>query len=250
MLDVHKELKMKWKMDAYDFKARFLPSIAALAVPAILFGYFFWPDLKTMMEIKEQVSSLIGGILTPAVIASALGYFLQSANQNISKYVFQIPFVGKDGSRLPTTNYLLWNDSFYPTQKKKRLYAKIKSKYGIDILSQKVNKSQEQAVRKDIVDAVSAIRNDYRKNYKDIIVDNNNIQIGFSRNFLGGTIIAWLMIFVLIAFNLRFGFTNEWVSSVLAISLNTILEAIAILVLNQSSNEYANSLLNFFDTQM
>ena len=242
---------MKWKTDVYDIKAKLFPSIASLFVPAILYGYIFSSYLNAASEIKDLFFSLLEGILPSALLFSALGFFLQSVNQIISKYLFQAPFFGKDGAYLPTTNNLYWNNLFYSSQKKTKIYTKIQSKYGISIQAKKVNKSAEANVRKDIVDAVNAIRNDYRKNkHNDIIIDNYNIQFGFSRNFLGGSIISASLIILLILLNMSFEFTTESAPFVIAIVFFTFFEAAAILMLDKSSKEYADSLLSYFETQM
>ena len=104
---------------------------------------------------------------------------------------------------MPTTNYLLWNDSFYNQEKKTRIYAKIRQKYTIHINPSKFKKSEESEIRKKIADAVASIRKEYMDLPKDKrIIDDYNIQVGFFRNYLGGAIFSFVLIFILVLLNL------------------------------------------------
>lgn len=238
-------------MDVYERKARVYPAIASMAIPTLFAMYSFWPDLKDVHDVKEIIFFVFKGIFPPALVFGAIGFFFRSLFRWISKQLFQFPFVKRNEMYMPTTNYLLWNDSFYGQEKKIRIYTKIKQKYNIHIKPSKFKKSEELDIRKKIADAVASIRKEYKDLQKDKrIVDDYNIQVGFFRNYLGGAIFSFILIFILTALNLFFSFSQEYYSSIIAILSQTLFFALSVLALKSYAKDYAKNLIDFFDTNM
>lgn len=238
-------------MDVYERKARVYPAIASMAIPALFAIYLFWLDLKDVQDVKEMFFLVLKGIISSAIAGSAMGFFFRSLFRCISKALFQFPFVKRNEMYMPTTNYLLWNDSFYNQEKKTRIYAKIRQKYTIHINPSKFKKSEESEIRKKIADAVASIRKEYMDLPKDKrIIDDYNIQVGFFRNYLGGAIFSFVLIFILVLLNLFYSFRQEYYSSIIAILLQTLFFTLSVLALKSYAKDYAKNLIDFFDTNM
>jgi hypothetical protein len=88
---------------------------------------------------------------------------------------------------MPTTNYLMWDNDFFTKSTKQTIYNKIQSRFNIRLLEEKEAESNEKRARKQIVIAVSQIRNTLRDNK---LLLQHNIEYGFFRNLLGGCIFA------------------------------------------------------------
>lgn len=238
-------------MDKYERKARIYPAIVAMVIPGIFIAWVFRDVLPIIKELQGGVFYLLEGIIVPALIFSAFGYFMRNLFRSTSKLIFQIPFFKEDESYMPTTNYLLWDNEFFSKEKKKRIYSKILNKYGVNIPIGHVKKKDDPAVRKKIAEAVRLIRVDFRKKgNNDSIVLDYNIQFGMYRNFLGGSIYSCLLIAGTILMNAFYSFTNEWISSILVIVVQVFLIAASIIALKIAASDYAKYLIDYFDTHM
>ena len=227
-------------MDKYERKARIYPAIVAMVIPGIFIAWVFRDVLPIIKELQGGVFYLLEGIIVPALIFSAFGYFMRNLFRSTSKLIFQIPFFKEDESYMPTTNYLLWDNEFFSKEKKKRIYSKILNKYGVNIPIGHVKKKDDPAVRKKIAEAVRLIR----------VVLDYNIQFGMYRNFLGGSIYSCLLIAGTILMNAFYSFTNEWVSSVIAIVVQVLFIAASIISLKHAASDYAKYLIDYFDKNM
>lgn len=238
-------------MDVYERKARVYPAIVSMVIPTFFAIYLFWSDLKDVQNVKEIIFFILKGIISPALGFGAMGFFFRNLFRWISKQLFQFPFVKRNEMYMPTTNYLLWNDPFYDQEKKTRIYTKLRQKYNIHINPSKFKKSEELDIRKKIAGAVASIRKEYMDFPKDKrIVDDYNIQVGFFRNYLGGAIFSFILIFILTALNLFFSFSQEYYSSIIAILSQTLFFALSVLALKSYAKDYAKNLIDFFDTNM
>ena len=238
-------------MDKYERNARFFPAIVAMVIPGLFMTWVFRDKLPFIKEAEGWFFYLLEGFVAPALLFSAFGYFLRSLFRSTSKLIFQIPFFRDDEVNMPTTDYLFWNNDFCTEEKKERIYSKILGKYEINIPIGHVKKKDELAVRKKIAEAVRLIRVDFRKEgNNDSIVQDYNIQFGMYRNFLGGSVYSCLLIAGTILMNALYSFTNEWVSSVIAIVVQVLLIAASIVSLKHAASDYAKYLIDYFDNHM
>lgn len=237
-------------MDRYEKRARIYPAVVSLLCPGIFMAIIFHDYLPDFNASVGKLSILASCSIS-ALVFGSVGFFMRSVFRVTSKYLFQLPFVKLDETFMPTTNLLLWKDSFYSKEKKQRIYDKIRMKYGIDLLPETVKRMKELDTRKKIAEAVSCIRIDFRRSEGDKrIVENCNIQIGMFRNYLGGAVYACMLITATIVLNGIFSFTGEWVSSVVVIVIQLLFIALSIIGLKMSAKEYAKNLIDYFDTSM
>ena len=107
-------------------------------------------------------------------------------NRLVSKEVFQ-RFYFQDEINMPTTNHLLWSNSKIDNQTKAMIREKIQIHYNITLMDEEREILNELTCRKQVITAVSQIRNSLRENK---LLLQHNTEYGFFRNFLGGSLIA------------------------------------------------------------
>ncbi|MES2827389.1 MAG: hypothetical protein V4687_04520 [Bacteroidota bacterium] len=169
-------------MNKYYFRARLLPT-ALTCVP--LFILVHSVILKNYGDTLTSILSILP-ILASTGISFALVFLLTQVNRILSKEIFQ-RFYFKDEINMPTTNYLLWSNGYYEPVIKEKLRLKIHSMYDIELHSPSDETADEESSRKRIMVAVSQIRNNLRENP---LLFQHNIEYGFFRNLLGGSVIA------------------------------------------------------------
>ena len=169
-------------MNKYYLKARLFPTVLTviplLILVNMLVSTFLHDTLKAIQEILPLITSL--------GLSAALLFLMVQVNRTVSKEIFQ-RFFFQDEIEMPTTNSLLWSDSGFDDSTKEQIRVKIKEKFGINLMSKEEEKTAEPKSRKQIVTAVSQIRNFLRDNF---LLLQHNIEYGFFRNILGGSLIA------------------------------------------------------------
>ncbi|MGX5690353.1 hypothetical protein [Arcticibacter tournemirensis] len=171
-------------MNIYYLRARLFPSLLT-SIPMLVFVNatiikLYHTELFSIMEILPLLSSL--------GLSVALVFLLTQINRVLSKEIFQ-RFYFQEETNMPTTNFLLWSDSFFEKQIKEKLHYKIESKFGVQLMTAQDEQHDVYSHRKRIVAAVSLIRNSLRS---DRLLLQHNIEYGFFRNLLGGCVIALL----------------------------------------------------------
>lgn len=170
------------KVDIYYFKARLFPTVIT-SIPLFVFVIqvlkpLYGESLKKIFDILPMLTSL--GIYAGLVFLSV------QINRFVSKEIFQ-RFFFKEDSNMPTTNYLLWNNVFFAVDTKKGIREKILSSYNITLLTPAEEQQDDLRARNLIVHAVSQIKNKLRGN---AVLFQHNIEYGFIRNLIGGSLIA------------------------------------------------------------
>ena len=136
-------------------------------------------------------------MLTNVGIYAGFVFLCVQVNRFVSKEIFQRYFF-KEDVEMPTTNYLLWNNVFFTIDTKKAIREKINTSFNITLADAQDEAQDELRARNLIVHAVSQIKNKLRDNP---ILFQHNIEYGFIRNLLGGSLIA---VIFSIAIYLRF----------------------------------------------
>lgn len=166
----------------YYFKARLFPTVLT-SIPAIIFYNKFVASLYH--DKLENIFSALPTI-TDVIFSSAIIFLLVQINRFLSKEIFQRLYF-QDELKMPTTNHLLWSDTFFEKTIKDKIRSKILSKFKIQIQNVSKEQADELTSRKQIVAAVSQIRNVLRDNK---LLLQHNIEYGFFRNLIGGAVIA------------------------------------------------------------
>lgn len=178
----------------YYIRARLFPtilnSIPSLIFVNVIFVKLFHDNLKEVFDILPLLAN-IG-------ISTALVFLMIQLSRLISKEIFQRIYF-QDELKMPTTNHLLWKDTFFDHTIKEKIRTKIISKFEIQIQNLNEEQANELNSRKQIVTAVSQIRNLLRDNK---LLLQHNIEYGFFRNLVGGSIIALIFSIIIVVFGI------------------------------------------------
>lgn len=185
--------KMKDLINKYNIQARLIPSIL-IAIPLFLFQYVNLDSsqinfLKQLGEIE-----FLGNI----TISIALIYFFMQLNRYLGKHLFE-KYYFKKQLYFPTTTWLMLYDTSLSENFKTKLRTKIQSDFNIVLLNIDEEQENDNLARKTIRDANGLIR---RKVGNGKLTLQHNIEYGFFRNLIGGTIIALPITVIIFLINL------------------------------------------------
>ncbi len=166
-------------MNKYQLYARIIPSIFS-SIPALLFQYFF---------LNQEIANFLqflGGLnfIWNITISVVILYFLSQMNRLIAKNFFE-----KEEIYMPTTDFLLFFNPKYSKEYKQEIYKRIQKDFNIQLPTGKEQNENELNSRKRIAEAMSLVR---KKVGAGKLLLQHNIEYGFWRNLIGGTIFAIL----------------------------------------------------------
>ena len=163
----------------YNLKARIFPTIIC-AIPILLFQYFFISEEISIFLTFLENLKFAGNITISIVIL----YFVSQINRFFSKTFFE-----KEEIYMPTTDFLLISNSEYSNEYKVKIYEKLEKDFGLKLPIEKEQKKNEINSRKRISEIMSLAR---KKVGNGKLLLQHNIEYGFWRNLIGGTIFAVL----------------------------------------------------------
>ena len=163
--------------DKYDVQARYAPALLC-SVPFILLGFYFLNDIDSTFW-----SSAFGMSIGSLSLSAAMYVLASHACRIVGKVLEEKIF--NNGADFPTTLFLLDGDANFTPERKKMIYSKINTEFGVD-LSGKTSDSPQN--RRLIHECVGQIRSKFYK--KNEMVLQRNIQFGFAKNLAGGSLIA------------------------------------------------------------
>ncbi|WP_423997398.1 hypothetical protein [Maribacter sp. IgM3_T14_3] len=202
------------KINEYYIKARLFPTIL-ISIPILSLYYFGFSEklieFMTFLEGYEWASDI--------TLSIAIIYFLVQINRLISKELFQNIFF-KEELNMPTTNFLLNSDTSLAKSIKSQIAQKIAADFNIHLLNSTSENENEEEARKTISSAVAQVRNVTRDNS---ILLQHNIEYGFVRNLIGGSVLA-VVISIINIFLFQYTFPNPF-----AFKLNLVFLSIYIL---------------------
>lgn len=174
----------------YYFKARLFPTVLTSIPVIILYNKF----VSILYHDKLEKIFLLLPSFTDIILSSAIIFLLVQVNRFLSKEIFQRLYF-KDEKNMPTTNILLKSNNELEISIKQKIEDKIKTKFGIDLLSITDESSDESRARKLITTVVSQIRNVLRDN---TLLLQHNIEYGFFRNLIGGSFLAFVISIIIV----------------------------------------------------
>ena len=197
------------KLDSYSIIARLFPGIIS-AIPLFVLHFFllrpklgeFWEELLGFKVVSDITISFV-----------FLFAFIQ-LSRFVSKEIFE-KRVFNNGQSLPTTDFLLYLDTYFSQEYTDKVHEKIKNDFGIKIPTLIQEKSDQLKSRKLIGEVVSHMR---VRVGKGNLVGQHNAEYGFWRNLAGGSVVAFV-ISVINIFVFLFILYNQiafWTSIVLA----------------------------------
>ncbi len=177
-------------MDKYYLKARLLPTILTALPLVSVYVFILRPYLSPYLKEIVPLLPTIGDISFPIAIV----FFLVQVNRTLSKELLQSRFF-KGELKMPTTDFLLYNNSEYSTEMKDKIRKKIKEHFEMEMYDAQRETVDETRSRFLIKEAVGQIRVLLKDNE---MLLNHNIEYGALRNFLGGCLQAAFFSLVLI----------------------------------------------------
>ncbi|MDN4029362.1 MULTISPECIES: hypothetical protein [Chryseobacterium] len=177
-------------INSYYIKARLFSTVLT-SVPAII---LYNKYISTLYHDKlENIYSALPTV-TDVILSSAIVFLLVQINRFLSKEIFQRLYF-KDEIKMPTTNLLLKSNNELETSIKQKIEEKIKDKFAISLLNLIEESADQLRARKLIATSVSQIRNALRDNS---LLLQHNIEYGFFRNLIGGSLLAFIISLVIL----------------------------------------------------
>lgn len=183
-------------LNKYTRTARIYPAIIC-SIPIFMLNYFLLSSYTADFFASLEGIKWVGGI----TISVALTFLLAQAGRFVGKELFEkIHF--KDELYMPTTEFLLHSDTTYSAEHKNRLHSKILAEFAIQIHPTEQEDKDVIAARRTIVESVSMIRGKVKNGQ---LLLQHNIEYGFARNLIGGSLLAlYISIFNLYIFGFFF----------------------------------------------
>jgi hypothetical protein len=204
------------KINAYTLTARIFPAILSAIPFFVLHFYFLRP---TLGQFWGEFLAL--KVTSGATILIVFLFLLMQVSRYFSKELFEKRiFAG--GFYLPTTDYILHSDSHFSSEYTKRMHAKIKADFGIEIPPREEEFADPGRSRQIISEAVSHVR---ARVDGGKLTGQHNAEYGFIRNFAGGAVVGLAVCFINMAvfFALSRNGDAFWISWVLALLYVTLL---------------------------
>jgi len=154
-------------------------------VPIVLFQYYY--SNTYLADLSEAIFKV--RFVGPITLPIALIYLFTQVNRFIAKEVFE-KRIFKNELYMPTTNFLLYANSEYTAGYTRDIHIRIREDFGIRLAALRQEQQDEVSARKKIVEAVSLIRNKTRGSE---LLLQHNIEYGFARNLIGGSLLAFLL---------------------------------------------------------
>lgn len=179
------------KFDKYTLKARIYPSIIIL-IPFLVF------NLNCNIEgLKDVFDDLLKVKIVGNVSVSIVLLFLfVQINRFIGKFLFEKNLF-KNESEMPTTNFMLYSNSEFSTEYKNKVRKQIQKDFQMTLPNQKEENDNLINTKKRIAEAIGLVR---QKVKNGRLLLQHNIEYGFMRNLIGGSIFGLLMSVVIIIY--------------------------------------------------
>lgn len=168
-------------LNKYNRTARIYPAIIC-SIPIFVLNYFLLDFYTAPFFASLEAVKWVSGI----TLSVALTYLLAQAGRFIGKELFEKEYF-KDELCMPTTEFLLHSDNTYSPEHKEKIHRKILTDFDIQIYSFEKENRDVLSARRVIVESVSMIRGKVKNGQ---LLLQHNIEYGFVRNLVGGSLMA------------------------------------------------------------
>lgn len=187
---------MKIKLDKYSRTARVYPSLIIL-LPFLAFTIYC--DINNLQAVFDDLLKVrIIGNLTISIV---LLYLLTQINRILGKFIFERKMF-RNELEMPTTNFLLFTNTEFSKEYKLQIRAKVAKDFKVEMPSESDEVADIENARKRIVESVGLIR---QKVKNGRLLLQHNIEYGFFRNLIGGSLIGLIMSL----FDIYYFYTNN-----------------------------------------
>ena len=169
---------------SYTINARIFPAFIC-TLPILIFYYFF------LAQYLSDFINVIGKIklVQDVSFSTVIIYLLAQVDRSISKDFFERRYF-IDELDMPTTVFLTHLNNQYSQSYKNKIYQKIWKDFQIRLSTRDQEKKNVIRSKKQITEAVSLIR---KKVGNGTLLLQHNIEYGFIRNLIGGSVIATIV---------------------------------------------------------
>ena len=179
--------------DEYAVKARFIPALLTVIPFGFLIAYPFREYVLSLKQGFEMVAkcsfyaSLIGSIFIVTIFVWV--FLVRLAAKFIESIVF------KDELSFPTTQLLMWSDTYYPKAIKRKIHRRIKEDFDVQLS----NEDSEEVNPIEAATKIARVVGRIRDKVKDgRIVLQYNIHYGIIRNLTVGALFSLPVSFLLV----------------------------------------------------
>jgi len=169
----------------YFIVARLMPAIICSAPLLLLYFAFLRASIGPFFDAFLKVQWL-GDISTAAVLM----FLLAMVGRTIGKDVFERRWFRSDETQMPTTEFMLYSNGDYSSDFKTRLRGKLNCDFGMHLPTAEQEAADEHAARKQIAEATALMRKKVKDGH---LLLQHNIEYGFVRNLIGGSVVAVLV---------------------------------------------------------
>lgn len=228
-------------MNQYFIRARLFPTILT-SIPIIIFiNYVLNNELYPSLD---QIYTILP-TLTGFGISAAIIFLSIQINRIVSKELFQKIYF-KEEIEMPTTKMLLWQDSTLDKNTKSKIRQKINKNFQMKLKDEIEENSDLEESKKQIVFAVSQIRNLLRGN---AFLFQHNLEYGFIRNLIGGSSIASLISVIILIYAISTKDNTLKITSIILLTIYILPIFFSKFIINKFGNYYAKTLFEQFLTE-
>ena len=183
--------------------ARFYPTISAMAIPAVVattmcFETGSIPDTAWSITVKLLTFAPIAGIFVD------LGFWFTEIARFLSLIIMERTRFKSSGRNMPTTKILMGITPSVSQSLRKKLSEKLFSECGIEL--PKVGSLDDESLN-ICINATGFMREKTRDN---AILTQYNYDFGFCRNYVGGSVVAVIILILLLSVAIFYHLTLWW----------------------------------------
>lgn len=213
----------------YGIKARVFPAILC-AMPFLVLKHFLI-DPYFDLSITDK---LFAGIMGDISLTVILIYLLVQINRLVSKLIFE------NKSNFPTSQMLLASSFKISREFRSKISQKIEEDFNLSLPTLADEKSNIENAKNRISEIVHLIIN---KVGDGVLLLQHNIEYGFTRNLIGGSLISFVVSFAcIIIFSFIFQNKIAYIISITLSVLYTVPIIFSKTILKHYSEEYARVL--------
>lgn len=168
----------------YFIVARLMPAVICSAPLLLLYFSFLRASIGPFFDAFLKVQWL-GDISTAAVLM----FLLAMVGRTIAKDIFERRWFRSDETKMPTTEFMLYSSGEYSNDFKTRLRGKLNRDFGVHLPTAQQEAADEHGARKQIAETVGLMRKKVKDGH---LLLQHNIEYGFVRNLIGGSVVAVL----------------------------------------------------------
>lgn len=229
-------------MDKYEIIAVLIPAVINSSLIILAFAPFL--DFENIKQYSLESANLFVSLGGLVVVYYALIQIYMTLVQRFSKFFVEQLYFGRNGQRMPTTQYLLYGEEFGDKLLAEKIRAKVKADFNIDLLTKTKEKNNHSEAVQTILSATKLIKKQNQQANNEMY-NRKNRRYGQCRNIIGGCIIS--IIVSLSVLGILFYNNADITFPLYAVLITLTLGLIHLLMYKRLAEEFA---CEFFETYL